>query len=120
MSRGGRHMRAPHKRSAPKVGRPARRWTALSVALAPAVVVTLLAAPAAHAASTAFADGFESGNFAAWSSVQTGADGTATVQSATVKTGTYAARLTATTAAGSLAYAREALSGAQTDVTASG
>jgi len=113
-------MRAPKTRSAPRMGRSARRWTALSLALTPAVVLTLVAAPAAHAASTAFADGFESGNFAAWSSVQTGADGTATVQSATVKTGTYAARLTATTAAGSLAYAREALSGAQTDVTASG
>ena len=107
--------RAPRKRL-----RPARHWTALSLALAPALVVSLLVAPAAHAATVLFTDGFESGNFAAWTAVRTGGDGTATVQSATVKTGTYAARLTATAAAGSLAYARKSLAGTQTDLTASG
>lgn len=100
--------------------RSARRWTALPLALAPALVLSFLVAPAANAATPSFTDGFESGNLAAWSAVQTGAGGTATVQSATVKTGTYAARLTATAAAGSFAYARESLAGAQTDVTAGG
>jgi hypothetical protein len=112
---------APSNTRAPKkLLRPARRWTALSLALAPALVVSLLVAPAAHAAIVLFTDGFESGNFAAWSSVQTGAGGTATVQSATVKTGAYAARLTATATAGSVAYARKSLAGAQTELTASG
>ena len=63
-----------------------RHWTAFSLALALGLVVSLLVAPAAHAAIALFTDGFESGNFAAWSSVQTGGDGTATVQSVTVKT----------------------------------
>src|SRR5712691_9174826 len=112
---------APSKTRAPKkLLSSTRHRTAFSLALAPALVVSLLVAPAAHAAIVLFTDGFESGNFAAWTSVQTGADGTATVQSATVKTGTYAARLAATATAGSFAYARESLAGAQTDLTASG
>jgi hypothetical protein len=65
-------------------------------------------------------DGFETGNFSAWSIVQTGADGTATVQSAVVKTGTYAARLSASATTGSFAYARKTLSSAKTDVTVEG
>src|SRR5438876_6682559 len=100
--------------------RRARHWAAFSFALAPALVASLLVAPAAHAAILLFADGFESGNLSAWTSVQTGADGTASAQSVTVKTGTYAARLAATATAGSFAYARESLANAQTDVTAGG
>ncbi len=91
-------------------------WMSLAVAASPTTIPTM-----AHAAgSTLFSDGFESGNFAAWSAVQTGADGVATVQSVTVKSGSYAAQLSASAAAGSYAYAREALATAQTDLTASG
>src|SRR5438105_12357076 len=84
------------------------------------LVASILISSPAHASSALFIDGFESGNFAQWSSVQTGGDGTATVQSAAVKSGTYGARLSATAAAGSLAYARQDLAGAQSDLTASG
>jgi Concanavalin A-like lectin/glucanases superfamily len=97
----------------------ARPWTALSLSLVSALIVSLIVVPQAQA-DALFSDGFESGNFGAWSSVKTGADGTATVQSATVKTGTYAARLTATATAGSLAYARESLASAQTDLVTTG
>jgi hypothetical protein len=74
----------------------------------------------AQAGPVIFSDGFESGNLSAWSTVQTGANGAAVVQSAVVKTGTYAALLSATTTAGSFAYARESLASAQTDVVAAG
>ena len=47
--------------------------SAVSLALAPALVVSLVTAPAARAATVLFTDGFESGNFGAWTSVQTGA-----------------------------------------------
>jgi hypothetical protein len=67
-----------------------------------------------------FADGFESGTLGAWTLVRTGVDGTATVQTSVVKTGTYAARLTATATSGSLAYARETLSADQSQLTVSG
>ncbi|MCV0403325.1 MAG: Ig-like domain-containing protein [Chloroflexi bacterium] len=67
-----------------------------------------------------FSDGFESGSFAAWTQVRTGADGTATVQSQTVRTGSFAARLTSTSATGSYAYARSTLDTSQTALTVSG
>jgi hypothetical protein len=69
---------------------------------------------------TMVSDGFESGGFAptVWT-VRTGADGTATVQTDTVKTGTYAARLAETANTGSLAYARAAFP-AQDDLLLSG
>ena len=89
---------------------------AVSVALA----VTLVAGAGAASAATTFSDGFESGDYSAWTTVQTGADGSATVQSAVVKTGTEAARLSATAAAGSFAYARKSLTSAQTDLTVTG
>jgi hypothetical protein len=69
--------------------------------------------------STIFSDGFESGNFSAWSSVQIAGDGTAAVQSAIVSTGSYAAQLTESANAGSKSYARETFS-AQQDLTATG
>lgn len=56
-----------------------------------------------------FADGFESGDFSAWTTVLTGGDGAATVQSGTVAAGAFAAQLSATTSSGSFAYARTAL-----------
>jgi len=67
-----------------------------------------------------FSDGFESGSFSAWSLVQTGAGGAATVQSAVVRAGAYAARLSATAASGSYAFARKSFSPARTGVVVSG
>jgi len=69
--------------------------------------------------STIFSDGFESGNFSAWSSVTTAGDGTATVQSAIVRTGTYAAQLTESANSGSKSYVRKTFSAMQ-DLTATG
>jgi hypothetical protein len=67
-----------------------------------------------------FADDFESGSLGAWTLVKPVGDGTATVQTAVVKTGTYAARLTESATSGSLAYARKTLAADQTDITISG
>jgi hypothetical protein len=62
---------------------------------------------------TIFSDTFESGSFGSWI-VKTTADGTATVQTSIVKTGTFAARLTAASTANSAAYARASLGGTRT------
>jgi len=69
--------------------------------------------------STIFSDGFESGDFSAWSGVTTAGDGTATVQSAIVRTGTYAAQLTESANSGSKSYVRKTFSAVQ-DLTATG
>jgi hypothetical protein len=63
-----------------------------------------------------FADDFESGTLSAWQ-VATGGDGTAGVQTATVKTGTYAAQFAESANAGSFSYARRAFTTALTDFT---
>jgi Bacterial Ig-like domain/Bacterial Ig domain len=67
-----------------------------------------------------FSDGFESGNLNNWTLVKTGGDGSATVQSTVVKTGSFAARLSESSTSGSLAYARETLSADQTSLTVTG
>ena len=67
-----------------------------------------------------FSDGFESGDFSAWTIVKTGADGAAIIQASTVKSGTYAAKLSETAATGSYSYARKSFAPAQTDLTVSG
>ena len=72
----------------------------------------------AASAGPIFSDGFESGDFSAWSLVQTGGDGTAAVQSTIVSTGSAAAQLAETANAGSKAYARKTLASAQQDITA--
>ena len=66
-----------------------------------------------------FSDGFESGNFAAWSSTATGGDGTVAVQSDTVRSGARAARFTATANAGSFSNVKKTLADNETDLTAS-
>lgn len=66
--------------------------------------------------TTVFSDGFEGGSFAAWSLVETGADGTATVQSTSVSGGTFAAQLSATATTGSYALARQTLASPRTDL----
>jgi hypothetical protein len=78
-----------------------------------------LATISGAAPTTIFSDGFESGNFSAWSSVTTAGDGTATVQSAIVSTGSYAAQLTESANTGSKSYARKTFSTVQ-DLTATG
>jgi hypothetical protein len=88
--------------------------------VAAVLAVTLVAGAGAAGAATIFSDGFESGDYSAWTTVLTGADGSATVQGAVVKTGTKAARLSATTTTGSFAYAKKSLPSAQTDVSATG
>ncbi|HEY2741626.1 MAG TPA: hypothetical protein VGI69_05540, partial [Gaiellaceae bacterium] len=69
--------------------------------------------------STIFSDGFESGDFSSWSTVTAAGDGTATVQSAIVRTGTYAAQLTESANSGSKSYVRKTFSAVQ-DLTATG
>lgn len=72
------------------------------------------AAPAANAA-TLFSDGFESGSVSGWKVVKTGSGGTAAAQSQIVRSGAYAARVSATSSSSS--YARRAFSAAQTELT---
>ena len=68
--------------------------------------------------NTIFSDNWESGGFGAWSTVQVGGDGTVAAQSATVKSGLYAGRLTESSASGSLAYARQTFLSSENDVMA--
>ena len=68
---------------------------------------------------TLFSDAFESGSLAAWS-VKTATGGTAVAQSAIVNAGSFAARLSETSSAGSLANARALLATTRTALTATG
>ena len=116
--------RYPHVHASPRDGRRPRRRGAriglvLSLLLIPVSVSTVTHTHAAAASTVLFSDGFEGGTFAAWGGAHTGGDGSATVHSATVQTGTSAARLSATTNAGSFAYLRKALAAPQADLTAS-
>jgi hypothetical protein len=72
----------------------------------------------AAGSTTLFSDGFESGSFSGggWT-VTTGGDGTASVQSALVKSGSFAARLSETANTGSVAYVRKGLSASYLDLT---
>ena len=96
--------------------------TSAAAALAAALLAAgaTSSARAAAASSTLFSDGFESGDFSAWSAPQLGGDGTATVQSAIVSTGAFAARLSESANAGSKAYVRKTFASAQLDLTATG
>ncbi len=82
-------------------------------------VVSLIAAAPAGAASV-FSDGFESGDFSAWTQAQTSGDGTASVQGAIVSTGSLAAQLSETANPGSRAYLRKTLDASQPSLSASG
>jgi len=97
-----------------------RRPSSLILAAGLACAVALFAGVGTASADTVFSDGFESGNFSAWTQVQTAGDGTAAVQSAIVRTGSLAARLSESSTSGSKAYARKTFASAQLDVTASG
>lgn len=74
-----------------------------------------------NATSTSlFEDGFESGDLSLWTSVTIAADGTAGVQGTTVKTGSWAARLSETATSGSKAYVRKSFNASVLDLTISG
>lgn len=93
-------------------------WSRLCVLTA--VAVALLASAAPASADTVFSDGFESGDFSAWSQVQTAGDGMALVQSAIVRNGLVAAQLSESSTTGSKAYVRKTFPSPQQDLTASG
>jgi hypothetical protein len=109
---------------------PIRPWSktrhkgmAACLLLFPAVAVLtalfqLGSGPAA--AAQLFSDGFESGNFSQWSSVTISGNGSAAAQSALVRTGNYAARLSSSANADASAFARKALQSEQPDVRADG
>lgn len=63
-----------------------------------------------------FADGFESGDFSAWTSAQAGTGGTAVVQTTKTRSGTYAAGFSAVATTGSYGYARKNLGSAHGEV----
>src|SRR4051812_38867925 len=91
-----------------------------TMARAVALAVPLAAMTSPAWADTLFSDGFEGGNFNAWTAPVTAGDGTVALQSATVKSGSAAAQLTETANAGSKAYLRKTLSSTQQDLTISG
>lgn len=96
------------------------RWISRWISVWTVTLAVILLAGAAPAwADTLFSDGFESGDFSAWSRVGVTGDGKATVQSATVKTG-LAAQLSEGTTAGSTAFVRKTLVSPQQDLTATG
>ncbi len=70
----------------------------------------------AAATGSLFSDDFETGNLSRWTVTRNGT-GTAVAQTAVVKSGSYAAQFTTTSASGSKAYARTALSAAVPDLT---
>ena len=88
--------------------------------LASAVTWTFSTATTPPPPPSLFSDGFESGNLAAWSSVNTAGGGTATVQSSTVRSGSFAARFTESTSSGSVANARATFASDQTELTING
>ena len=103
-----RHLPVPRRRAA----------RLLATSALTGLTLLVLAGPAS--ASSLFSDGFESGDFSAWSQVQTAGDGAAVVQSAVVETGAVAAQLSESATAGSKAYVRKTLSAAQQELTVSG
>jgi len=98
----------------------AQRALAATLAAGAALVVSLTVGARPALADTVFSDGFESGDFSAWTQVQTGGDGKAVVQSAIVRTGAAAAQLSETSNSGSKAYVRKTFAATQLDLTASG
>jgi hypothetical protein len=103
-------------------GKHGRAWLPVwRIFVAAVVVVAALVVGAGTAsADVIFSDGFESGDFSAWTLVKTGGDGSAVVQSSIVKSGSYAAQLSESSTSGSKAYVRKTLASSQTDLTASG
>jgi laminin G domain protein len=90
----------------------------LLIAVTAALGMLVSAGPAS--AASVFSDGFESGDFGAWSTPTTGGDGTAVIQSTLVRSGTLAAQFTESANTGSKAFVRKTFTAAQQDLTASG
>jgi hypothetical protein len=67
-----------------------------------------------------FRDGFETGDFSAWTLVNTGGDGSAAVQEQIVSEGRFAARLAASAASSSRAFARQSFGSPERAVTVAG
>jgi hypothetical protein len=107
----------PHRQVARSV-----RWTLARATIVGTLALALVLTFAVRSAraDTIFSDGFESGDFSAWSQVQLGGNGTAVVQSAIVSTGTLAAQLSESSTAGSRADVRKTFSAEQLDLTATG
>jgi hypothetical protein len=70
--------------------------------------------------TTLFSDGFESGNFSAWTTVASQGGASATVQATLKKSGSYAASFVSDGSGSAYAYARKSLGSARSTVTASG
>jgi hypothetical protein len=101
-------------------GRAGLRVWRIFVAVA-VVAAALVVGAGTASADVLFSDGFESGDFSAWSSNPvTGGGGTAVVQAGIGKGGSYGAQLSESSASGSKAYVRETFTPAQQDLTASG
>jgi len=67
-----------------------------------------------------FSDGFESGDFSAWTAVFVGPNGSAELQTDTVWSGSNAARLSGATDPGAVVYLNKTLSSSETELTISG
>ena len=83
-------------------------------------MLTLAISGKPASAATLFSDGFEAGNFSAWSSVTVSGGGAAVVQQSIVRAGAHAARLSSTQTSGDRAYVRKSLSPAQADISTRG
>jgi hypothetical protein len=81
---------------------------------------TQIAPTPTAAFNTLFSDGFESGDFSAWTSVTTGGNGSAAVQGSVFNAGSFAAQFSETNSTGSLAYVRKRLAAAETNLTITG
>jgi hypothetical protein len=111
-----------------RIRRSSRRGPSRTLAALAACAIVLGAAVVANpsrsataAGGTLFTDGFESGDFGAWSSAPVLAgDGSATVQTATVKTGTSAARFSESSSSTSSAYLRQTLSPSRSELRVTG
>ena len=97
--------------------RTLRSSPVIAPAVHAAVVLAFLLLASPAGAATVFSDGFESGSMSAWSHVASAAGGGTAVQSQLVRGGAQAARLWATSTAGSHAFARRSLASPQFELT---
>ena len=96
-----------------------RRGLLAAAAFAIAAFVLAMANGSPASAAPPFSDGFESGNFSAWTNVTVSGDGSAIVQTAIVRSGARAARLRSTTA-GARAFIAKSIEPAAGDVRVAG
>lgn len=113
----GRHLRL---RSSKRVSGARLAGVGICIGLLSSLAIGGAGSRAAAQTETIFSDGFESGDFSAWTSVVARSGGTASVQSLDVRSGAFAASLSSSTAGGSVAYVRNTFSTGYADLTASG